>query len=85
MLIVAQNRAATVQWSAMWLAVSRVASQRGQPAPAASTMVFWSSMLRVWIHNRVRSHPKNMTLDGARLLQMKSVLAETIPPKLQSL
>jgi hypothetical protein len=83
--IVSQKRAAMGQWSAMWLAVSSAASQRGQPAPAASTMVFWSSMSRVWIRDKVSSHPKNMTLDGAWLFQMKSALVEATPPKLHSL
>jgi hypothetical protein len=48
-------------------------------------MVFWSSMSRVWIRDKVSSHPKNMTLDGAWLFQMKSALVEATPPKLHSL
>jgi hypothetical protein len=83
--IVDQKRAATGQWSVMWLAVSRVASHRGQPAPAASTMVFRRSVSRVWTRDKVSSHPKNLTRDGAWHLQINPALAELTPPKLHSL
>lgn len=82
---VAQKRAATGQCSAMWLAVSSGSSQSGQPVPATSTMVLRRRTPRVWTRDKVSSHPKNFTRDGAWLSQMILALVEATTPKLHNL